>query len=59
MPVLVDDTDDAVSEAFAAWPESIYVVGADARIAFAGGPVPFEFGPDAAERALVALLAPS
>lgn len=58
MPVLVDDMDDAVSEAFAAWPERIYVVGADARIAFAGGPGPFEFDPEAAESALAALLAP-
>jgi hypothetical protein len=52
VPVLVDGMDDAVSEAFAAWPERIYVVAADARIAFASGPGPFEFDPDAAESAL-------
>jgi type I thyroxine 5'-deiodinase len=56
MPVLVDGMDDAVSNAFAAWPERIYVVGADGRIAFAGGPGPFEFDPDAATDALEALL---
>ena len=56
MPVLVDDVDDAVSEAFAAWPERIYVVGADGRIAFVGGPGPFEFDPDAASAALETLL---
>ena len=56
MPVLVDGMDDAVSNAFAAWPERIYVVGADGRIAFAGGPGPFEFDPDAATAALEALL---
>ena len=54
LPVLVDDMDDAVSEAFAAWPERIYVVGPDARIVFAGGPGPFEFDPDAAAAALTA-----
>jgi type I thyroxine 5'-deiodinase len=52
LPVLVDRMDDAVSNAFAAWPERIYVVGADARIAYAGGPGPFEFDPDAAAAAL-------
>ena len=52
MPVLVDDLDDAVSEAFAAWPERIFVVDAGARIVFAGGPGPFEFDPDAVAAAL-------
>ena len=56
MPVLVDSMDDDVSKAFAAWPERIYVVGADGRVAFAGGPGPFEFDPDAAVAALDALL---
>ena len=56
MPVLVDRMDDAVSNAFAAWPERIYVVGADGRIAYTGGPGPFEFDPDAAAAALDALL---
>ena len=56
MPVFVDEMDDAVSEAFAAWPERIYVVGGDGRIAFQGGPGPWEFDPDAAERALGALV---
>ena len=56
MQVLVDGMDDAVSDAFAAWPERIYVVDADGRIAFAGGPGPFEFDPDAAAMALDALL---
>ena len=52
MPVLVDGMDDSVSSAFAAWPERIYVVGADGRVAFTGGPGPFEFDPDAAGAAL-------
>jgi hypothetical protein len=56
MPVLVDDMDDAVSNAFAAWPERIYVIGSDARIAYVGGPGPFEFDPDAAYALLDELL---
>jgi hypothetical protein len=54
--VLVDDMDDAVSDAFAAWPERIYVIGADGRVAHAGGPGPFEFDPDASAAALDELL---
>ena len=57
MPVLVDDMGDAVSTAFASWPERIYVIDADGRIAFAGGPGPWEFDPAAAADALDALLA--
>jgi hypothetical protein len=56
MPVLVDPMDDAVSEAFAAWPERIYVIDSRGRIAFKGGPGPWEFDPDAAAEALEELL---
>ncbi len=56
LPVLVDGMDDAVSNAFAAWPERIHVVGRDGRIAHAGGPGPFEFDPDASGAALAELL---
>ena len=52
MPLLLDGMDNAASEAFAAWPERIYVVGVDGRIAFKGGPGPWEFDPEAAGRAL-------
>jgi hypothetical protein len=57
MPVLVDDMDDAVSEAFAAWPERLYVAGPGGRLAYVGGPGRFEFDPDAATSALAALVA--
>ena len=56
MPVLVDRMDDAVSNAFAAWPERIHVVDASGRLAYVGGPGPFEFEPDDAATALDELL---
>ena len=56
MPVLVDGMDDAVSEAFAAWPERLYVADRGGRLAYVGGPGPFEFDPDAAEAALARLI---
>ena len=52
MPVLVDGMDDAVSEAFAAWPERLYVAEPGGRLAYVGGPGPFEFDPVAAGAAL-------
>ncbi len=57
MPALVDAMDNAVSDAFAAWPERIYVVGADGRIVLKGGPGPWEFDPEAASAAIAALVA--
>jgi hypothetical protein len=56
LPVFVDGVDDAASEAFGAWPERLYVAGRDGRIAFAGGPGPWEFDPNAAAAALSELL---
>ena len=56
LPVFVDGMDDAVSNAFAAWPERIYVVSTGARITHIGGPGPFEFDPDASAAALEELL---
>jgi hypothetical protein len=56
LPVLVDGMEDAVSEAFTAWPERIYVIRADGVIGFRGGPGPWEFDPDAANAALEELL---
>ena len=56
MPVLVDALDDTVSEAFAAWPERLYVVAADATLQYVGGPGPFAFDPDEAYAVLDELL---
>jgi len=56
MPVLVDGMDDAVSEVFAAWPERLYVAETGGRLAYVGGPGPFEFEPDTAASALDGLL---
>jgi len=41
----VDEMDDAVMAAYAAWPERLYLVGQDGRVAYAGGPGPFGFIP--------------
>ena len=43
----VDDIDDAVNKAYAAWPTRLYLVGLDGRIVYAAGLGPFGFKPAA------------
>ncbi len=57
MPALVDNLEDSVNKAYGAWPDRMYLVGADGRIAYAGGPGPFGFSPDELEKAIESELA--
>ena len=41
----VDDMDDAVNKAYAAWPTRLYLIGLDGRVVYAGGLGPFGFKP--------------
>jgi hypothetical protein len=43
IPTVVDEEDDCVNRAYAAWPERLYVVGSDGKIAYQGGPGPGGF----------------
>ncbi len=45
MPTLVDRDDNKVNRAYAAWPDRLYVIGLDGKIAYKGGPGPKEFRP--------------
>ncbi len=56
LPLLLDEMDNRVSVAFAAWPERLVVVGADMRIAHPGSPGPWGFSPEEAGAQLVAQL---
>lgn len=55
----VDEMDDAVSQAYAAMPTRIYLVGRDGRVAYAGGLGPFGFKLAALGAAIDKYLAPS
>jgi hypothetical protein len=46
MPMVVDTVDDAVASAYGGWPDRLYLVAADGRIAYQGGEGPFGFKPD-------------
>jgi hypothetical protein len=53
MPVAVDGVDNAVASAYGGWPDRLYLIGSDGRIAFQGGEGPFGFKPEELERAIV------
>jgi hypothetical protein len=54
MPLLVDGLDNGAMHLYSGWPERLYVIGADGRIAYKGEPGPFGFEPDEVEAWLVA-----
>lgn len=57
MPCLIDDLKDSTNKAYAAWPDRLYVVDIDGKIAYKGGPGPGGFKPLDAEKVLKSLLA--
>jgi hypothetical protein len=57
MPVLLDALDDEVARRYGGWPDRLYLIGRDGRIAFQGGEGPFGFEPAKFETAIEAELA--
>jgi hypothetical protein len=47
IPILVDDVDDSVALAYGGWPDRLYLIGRDGRVAFQGGRGPDGFEPAA------------
>jgi hypothetical protein len=56
MPVLVDEMDDRVGNAYSGMPDRLYVIDRGGRVAYKGGRGPFGFKPGEMEQALVMLL---
>src|SRR5712691_6442706 len=52
MPVVVDGVDNRAASAYGGWPDRLYLIGSDGRIAFQGGEGPFGFKPEALQRAI-------
>jgi type I thyroxine 5'-deiodinase len=59
LPFGIDDMNDAANSAYAAWPERIYIVGEDGRIAYAGGIGPFKYRPEEARDWLIKKFGPA
>jgi cytochrome oxidase Cu insertion factor (SCO1/SenC/PrrC family)/Ca2+-binding EF-hand superfamily protein len=55
-PMVVDDIDNRVGLAYGAWPDRLYIVDRNGKIAFTGGPGPFGFNPREMEQCLAVLL---
>ena len=49
IPLVVDPMENPAEDAYAAWPERLYVIGVDGRIAYKGKKGPFGFDPDELE----------
>lgn len=45
LPCLIDGMDDAVNKAYAGWPDRVYVIDRDGKVAVAGGQGPGGFAP--------------
>jgi type I thyroxine 5'-deiodinase len=58
LPVLVDGLDDHVGSAYAAWPDRLYVIDRDGRVAYKSRPGPFGFQAEGVANALETLLGP-
>jgi hypothetical protein len=56
MPCVVDGMDNKVGEAYAAWPERLYVVDPSGKILYAGGQGPKDYKPKELEQWLRANL---
>ena len=41
----VDEMDDRVNNAYAAWPTRLYLIGLDGRVVYGGGMGPYDFKP--------------
>lgn len=56
LPVLVDGLENEVSEAYAAFPERLYVIDTNGRVVFKGGRGPVGFDPHELDTAILLTL---
>jgi hypothetical protein len=52
MQTVIDGVDNAVASAYGGWPDRLYLIGSDGRIAYQGGEGPFGFKPEELGRAI-------
>ena len=56
IPTIVDDMDDGVMKTYAAWPDRLYLIDPDRKVAFAGGRGPWGFKPSKLKKAIERLM---
>lgn len=52
IPALLDGLDNPIERAYTGWPDRLYVIDRDGKVAFKSKPGPFGFHPAEMERAL-------
>lgn len=55
-PALVDDIENTTERAYTGWPDRLYVIDAEGRVAFKSAPGPYGFHPKDVDRTLRELL---
>lgn len=58
IPVLIDELDNEVAGQYGGWPDRLYLIGKDGRVAFQGAAGPFGLRPEELGRAIEAELNP-
>jgi type I thyroxine 5'-deiodinase len=58
LPAVVDEPDNRVERAYTGWPDRLYVIDKDGRVAHKSAAGPFGFKPEDVEAALKRLLPP-
>ena len=56
IPLVIDKMDNAVERAYMGWPDRVYIIGKDGRVAYVGRPGPAGFKPMEAKPILAAML---
>ncbi len=59
IPPVVDDIQNSTEIAYTGWPDRLYVIDRDGRVAYKSKPGPFGFKPDDMEKALKPLVSVS
>lgn len=55
-PLVVDGIDNRVGKAYGCWPDRLYIVDREGKIAYTGGPGPFAFNPRELEQSLILMM---
>jgi len=57
MPALIDNMDDSTNQNYLGWPDRLYLVDKDGKLAYAGGRGPFFFSTEEMDEAIQRVLA--
>jgi type I thyroxine 5'-deiodinase len=56
IPAVIDDLENSTEEAYTAWPDRLYVIDREGRVAYKSKPGPFGFKPAEVEQTLQRLI---